>query len=129
MPAWPPACPTSASRSAGRSGLALLGTVAWTVVSNSVHSLVTALAAAAAKSGHAIHATGGQIPHAIYNHALALGFSRGFLVSAGIAVIALVLSIAAIRVKKEDLAGDPMALAASSTANLDDLDDLEPSQA
>jgi hypothetical protein len=31
----------------------------------------------------------------------------------------------AIRVKKEDLAGDPMAAA----GNLDDLDDLEPSQA
>jgi len=113
----------------GAIGLALLGTVAWTVVSNSVHSQVTALAAAAAKSGHAIHATSGQIPKAIYNHALALGFSRGFLVSAGIALIALVLSIAAIRVKKEDLAGDPMALAAASTADFDDAGDLEPSQA
>jgi hypothetical protein len=113
----------------GAIGLAVLGTVAWTVVSNSVHSQVTALAAAAAKSGHAIHATGGQIPKAIYSHALALGFSRGFLVSAGIALIALVLSIAAIRVKKEDLAGDPMALAAANTADFDDLEDLEPSQA
>ena len=113
----------------GAIGLAVLGTVAWTVVSNSVHHQVTALAAAAAKSGHAIHATGGQLPKAIYNHALALGFSRGFLVSAGIAAIALVLSIVAIRVKREDLAGDPMALAASSTADLDDAGDLEPSQA
>jgi EmrB/QacA subfamily drug resistance transporter len=116
----------------GAIGLALLGTVAWTVVANSVHSQVTALAAAAAKTGHAVHATGtGQIPRAIYNHALALGFSRGFLVSAGIAVIALVLSVVAIRVKKEDLAGDPMAAAAGATSagDLDDLDDLEPSQA
>jgi hypothetical protein len=123
----------------GAIGLAVLGTVAWTVVSNSVHSQVTALAAAAAKTGHAIHATGGgQIPRAIYNHALALGFSRGFLVSAGIAGIALVVTLAAIRVKREDLAGDPMALAtgaATSAASLDeqddldDLDDLEPSQA
>jgi len=113
----------------GAVGLAVLGTVAWTVVSNSIHSQVTALAAGAAKSGHVIHATGGQLPKAIYYHALALGFSRGFLVSAGIALIALVLSIVAIRVKKEDLAGDPMALAATSTADFDDLDDLEPSQA
>jgi len=113
----------------GAIGLAVLGTVAWTVVSNSARSQVTALAAAAAKTGHAVHATGGQIPRAIYNHALATGFSRGFLVSAGIAVIALVITLAAIRVKKEDLAGDPMALAAGTTADLDDLDDLEPSQA
>jgi len=110
----------------------VLGTVAWTVVSNSVHSQVTALAAAAAKTGHAVHATGsGQIPRAIYSHALALGFSRGFLVSAGIAVIALVLSVVAIRVKKEDLAGDPMAAATGATSSARDLDDLdfEPSQA
>jgi len=113
----------------GAIGLAVLGTVAWTVVSNSVHSQVTAAAAAAARAGHAIHATGGHIPLAIYDHALAIGFSRGFLVSAGIAVVGLVIAIAAIRVKREDLAGDPMALAAGATANLDDLDDLAASQA
>jgi EmrB/QacA subfamily drug resistance transporter len=116
----------------GAIGLAVLGTVAWTVVANSVHSQVTALAAAAAKAGRPLHATGGQLPRSIYDHALALGFSRGFLVSAGIAVLALVLSVVAIRVKREDLAGDPMALAAGNTSgvsDLDDLDDLEPSQA
>jgi hypothetical protein len=113
----------------GAIGLALLGTVAWTVVSNSIHHQATALAAAAAKTGHAVHATGGQLPKAIYDHALAMGFSRGFLVSAGIALIALVVTLAAIRVKKEDLAGDPMALAAANTADFDDLGDLEPSQA
>ena len=79
-----------------------------------------------------VQATGtGQIPRTIYSHALALGFSRGFLVSAGIAVIALVLSVVAIRVKKEDLAGDPMAAATGATSSARDLDDLdfEPSQA
>jgi hypothetical protein len=113
----------------GAIGLAVLGTVAWTVVSNSARSQVTALAAAAAKTGHAVHATGGQIPKAIYDNALAAGFSRGFLVSSGIALIALVVTLAAIRVKKEDLAGDPMALAAAGTADFDDAGDLEPSQA
>jgi hypothetical protein len=88
----------------GAIGLALLGTVAWTVVSNSIHSQVTA----AATAGHAVHATGGQIPRAIYDNALALGFSRGFLVSAGIAVIALLLSVFAIHVKREDLAGEQL---------------------
>jgi hypothetical protein len=102
----------------GAIGLAILGTVAWTVVSNTVRSSVTAAAAAAAKTGHAVHATNGQIPKAIYNHALATGFSRGFLVSAGITVLALLLSVFAIRVKREDLAGDPMALA-TATAELE----------
>jgi EmrB/QacA subfamily drug resistance transporter len=113
----------------GAIGLAVLGTVAWTVVSNSVRSQVTAAAAAAARAGHAVHATGGQIPRAIYDHALAVGFSRGFLVSAGIAVVGLVITLAAIRVKREDLAGDPIALAAAAAANVNSLDDLEPSQA
>jgi EmrB/QacA subfamily drug resistance transporter len=91
----------------GAIGLALLGTVAWTVVSNSVRSQVSALAAAAARAGHPVHATGsGQIPHAIYNHALATGFSRGFLVSAGIALLALVITLAMVRVTREDLAGE-----------------------
>jgi EmrB/QacA subfamily drug resistance transporter len=118
----------------GAIGLAVLGTVAWTVVSNSVRSQA---AAAAAKAGHALHATGGQVPRAMFDHALAAGFSRGFLVSSGIAVLALLVTLAAIRVKRADLAGDPMALAAGSAVaaepsaaelSLDD-EDLEPTQA
>ena len=121
----------------GAIGLAVLGTVAWTVVSNSVRGQLTTAAAA----GHAVHATGGQIPRAIYDHALAAGFSRGFLVSAGLAVLALVVTLAAIRVKRADLAGDPMTLAAGSAAPTEptaaelalgeepDLEGLAPSQA
>jgi hypothetical protein len=41
----------------------------------------------------------------IANHALAVGFSRGFEVSALISVIALILTLALIRVTREDLAG------------------------
>jgi EmrB/QacA subfamily drug resistance transporter len=103
----------------GAIGLALLGTVAWTVVSNSVRSQVTSAAAAAAKAGHAVHATGGQIPRTIYDSALATGFSRGFLVSAGIAVIALLLSVFAIRVKRADLAGEAPPLAPVVEAELE----------
>ncbi len=89
----------------GSIGLALLGTVAWTVVANSIHTQVSAAAAAAAKTGHAVHASGGQLPRAIYDHALAVGFSRGFLVSALIALLALVITLVAIRVTRADLAG------------------------
>ena len=64
----------------GSIGLALLGTVAWTAVANSIHSQAAAAAAAAAKSGHGLHAAAsGAIPKAIYAHALSVGFSKGFM--------------------------------------------------
>ena len=44
------------------------------------------------------------------NHALAYGFSRGFLVSAGIMLLGLIIGLVLIRVKREDLEGiNPMA--------------------
>src|SRR5215813_10644611 len=95
----------------GSIGLALLGTVAWTVVANSIHSQVSALAAAAAKAGKPVQAAGGHLPRAIYDHALSVGFSRGFLVSAGISVLAFVVALVAIRVTREDLAGAQEAMA------------------
>jgi EmrB/QacA subfamily drug resistance transporter len=89
----------------GAIGLAVLGTVAWTAVANSIRSQVTAAAAAAAKAGHPAHAPTGTVPARIYQHALAVGFGHGFLVSAGIAVLALIITLVGIRVKREDLAG------------------------
>ena len=81
----------------GSIGLALLGTVAWTVVANTArHSAEAAKAAAAtaAKAGHPVHVSAVQAKAAalaIYDHALAVGFSRGFEVSAGIMLIALIV--------------------------------------
>lgn len=44
------------------------------------------------------------------NHALAHGFSQGYIVSAGIMALALLITLFVIRVKREDLSGiDPMA--------------------
>jgi EmrB/QacA subfamily drug resistance transporter len=83
----------------GAIGLALLGTVAWTVVAHSSH----AQAAAAARAGHPAH-PGGPLAAAIYNHALATGFARGFLVAAGIALLTLIINFAVIRVRRADLA-------------------------
>jgi EmrB/QacA subfamily drug resistance transporter len=90
----------------GSIGLAVLGTVAWTAVANSIRSQATAAAAAAAKAGHhgQAHASG-TIPRSIYDHALAVGFSKGFLLSSGIALLALIVTIVTIRVRREDLAG------------------------
>jgi hypothetical protein len=60
-----------------------------------------------------VHASAAQT-HALqtqmYDHALAAGFFKGFLVSAGIAALALVITLITIRVTREDLSGvDPMA--------------------
>jgi EmrB/QacA subfamily drug resistance transporter len=95
----------------GAIGLAILGTVAWTVVANTArHSaeVAKAAAAAAANAGHSLHLTAAQAKAAqaaIYDHALATGFSRGFVVSAGIMVLSLLVAIFLIRVTREDLAG------------------------
>jgi EmrB/QacA subfamily drug resistance transporter len=103
----------------GSIGLALLGTVAWTVVANSIHAQVKAAAAAAAKAGQPIHAAaGGHLPAAIYDHALSVGFSRGFLVSSVIALLGFLVTVVMIRVKRSDLAGaqETMALATAEAA-------------
>jgi EmrB/QacA subfamily drug resistance transporter len=67
----------------GSIGLAVLGTVAWTAVANSIRSQSAAAAAAAARAGRPARAAASRtLPTAIYRHALATGFSRGFEVAA-----------------------------------------------
>jgi EmrB/QacA subfamily drug resistance transporter len=95
----------------GAIGLAILGTVAWTVVANTARNAAAAAKSAAitaAQAGHPVHLTAAQAKAAqagLYDHALATGFSRGFVVSAGIMVLALVVAIVAVRVKRDDLDG------------------------
>jgi Major Facilitator Superfamily len=80
----------NAGRQVGGSiGLAVLGTVAWTVVAGRAYA-------------HAV-AAGTASGRAAYQHALAAGFDRAFLAAAGIAVLILVVAIAAIRVRRADL--------------------------
>jgi EmrB/QacA subfamily drug resistance transporter len=95
----------------GSIGLAILGTVAWTVVANTARNSATAAHAAAAKAaaaGHAVHLSATQLAlakKAILDHSLAVGFSRGFEVSAGVALLALIITLAMIRVTRKDLEG------------------------
>jgi EmrB/QacA subfamily drug resistance transporter len=90
----------------GAIGLGILGTVAWTAVSDNVRSQLASASAAAAKAGHAVHAAAGtSLPRPILDHALAYGFSRGFMVSAGIALLGFIITVTMIRVTKQDLAG------------------------
>ena len=113
----------------GAIGLAALGTVTWTAVSNSVKHQVTQ-AAVAAGGGAGVHlpaAKAGVAPPApILHEALAVGISRGFLVAAGIVVLALVVVLVTIRVRREDLAG---ASAMPAVADTDEVRDLENSLA
>ena len=67
----------------GSIGLAVLGTVAWTVVAHSE------------AAGRAVG----------YRHALTGGFDRAFLVAAAIAVLSLVVAASVIRLRRTDLAG------------------------
>jgi EmrB/QacA subfamily drug resistance transporter len=103
----------------GAIGLALLGTVAWTTVADRVRTQVANAAAAAAKAGRPLPKPGTPLPTSIYHHALAVGFSRGFLVAAGIALLALLIAIATIRVRRQDLTGampEPQAAAPQPAA-------------
>ncbi len=91
----------------GAIGLAALGTVTWTAVANNIKHQAAVAAEAAARSGHQLPAarTDGRVPTAMLHQALAVGISRGFLVAAGIAVLALVVVVATIRVRRSDLTG------------------------
>jgi EmrB/QacA subfamily drug resistance transporter len=105
----------TAQQVGGAIGLALLGTVAWTAVANSVRTQV----AAAAKAGQPLPKPGTPPPASIYNHALTVGFPRAFEVAAGIALLALLVAIATIRVRRQELAGaapEPQQAAAQPAA-------------
>jgi len=78
-------------------GLAVLGTVAWTV---QAHSARAAQAARAASPGPPA-----TWQAAAYRHALTAGFDRAFLVAAAICVLMLVVAVTVVRVRRADLAG------------------------
>jgi EmrB/QacA subfamily drug resistance transporter len=86
----------------GSIGLAVFGTVAWTVVANSVHAQAARAAAAAARAGYPARPSQAALT-AIYHHALATGFSRAFLVASVVMLIGLIIAIVAIRVRRADL--------------------------
>jgi EmrB/QacA subfamily drug resistance transporter len=80
----------------GAIGLAALGTIAWTTVAGNLNN-----ARAAAAAGRQPPAS----PAQLVTHALATGFSRGFLAAAGIALLGLLVALATIRVRRQELTG------------------------
>jgi hypothetical protein len=78
----------------GAVGLAVIGTVAWTVFNNHVRN-------AAHGAGAALSA-----PHAgspIYDHALSAGVTRGLTIGAAAAALAFVIALVTIRVRRDEL--------------------------
>jgi hypothetical protein len=85
----------------GSIGLAVLGSIVWTVVADSAR----AARDQTVQTGHQAVAASHGAATAAYDHALVTGFSRGFVVSAGIMLAALVITLVMIRIRKADLAG------------------------
>jgi EmrB/QacA subfamily drug resistance transporter len=96
----------TAQQVGGAIGLALLGTVAWTTVADSARTQIAHTAAAAAKASRPLPKPGTPPPASIYDHALTAGFSRAFVVAAGIGLLAVLIAVATIRVRRQDLSGD-----------------------
>jgi EmrB/QacA subfamily drug resistance transporter len=90
----------------GAIGLAALGSVTWSAVAGSIKHQVATAAAAAARAGHPLPPAkpGATVPASILHEALVTGISRGFLVASGIALLALVVVLLTIRIKREDIA-------------------------
>jgi len=95
----------AAQQVGGAIGLALLGTVAWTTVADSVRTQVARAAAVATKAGKPLPKPGTAPPASIYDHALTVGFSRAFEVAAALGLLAVLIAIATIRVSRQDLSG------------------------
>jgi EmrB/QacA subfamily drug resistance transporter len=89
----------------GAIGLALLGTVAWTAVAASIKTQAAHAAAAAATAGRPLPTPGTPVPVSSYQHALAAGFAQGFVVSTGIALLALLIAAVTIRIRRQELTG------------------------
>ena len=88
----------------GALGLAVIGTVAWTVVANSTRA--QSAAALHAMSHAASPAAAARVQAAVRLHALAAGFDRAFLVAAAISLLMLVVTLTMIRVRRADLTGN-----------------------
>jgi EmrB/QacA subfamily drug resistance transporter len=97
----------------GSIGLAVVGTVAWSAVASNLKSRASAVA----KAGlHPTGPTAAQLQTKAYHHALATGFSRGYLVSAGVLAVILIIAVFMMRVSRADLSGEDLTPASEASA-------------
>ena len=82
----------------GAIGLAVLGTVAWSAVATSLRQQAAAAAHAAARAGQSLaQGSANEVAIQMRDHAITVGFVRGFEVAAGIAILAVVVVLVVIR--------------------------------
>jgi hypothetical protein len=86
----------------GAVGLAVIGGVAWTVVNKHVRDSLSHVAA-----GHNLAGHGAGPGSPIYDHALSSGVTAVLAIGAGATVLALIVTVIAIRVRREDLPDSP----------------------
>ena len=102
----------------GAIGLAIVGTVAWSAVASSRQSAAAAAAAAAQAGVHPSAAQAAALQAQAYHHALATGFSRGYLVSAGVLLLPVIIALFMMRVSRQDLSSaDPAPAGDASSPN------------
>jgi hypothetical protein len=90
----------------GAIGLAVIGTIAWTVVNSRVRTAIGHLAAGPAGDSTraaAIARPGGPL----YDQALSSGVSDALAIGAGAALLALVVTLVTIRIRRADLPSAP----------------------
>ena len=91
----------------GAVGLAVIGSVAWTIVNNHLRQSFAGVPAghAGVPAGHAVLPGTGS---SIYAHALTSGVTAALTIGAAATVLALVVTLVAIRVRREDLPDTPL---------------------
>jgi hypothetical protein len=90
----------------GAVGLAVIGSVAWSVVNRHVRDSLSHVAAAHSLAGHAAAGPGSPV----YDHALSSGVTTALTMGAGATVLALIVTVIAIRVRREDLPDSPLVM-------------------
>jgi hypothetical protein len=88
----------------GAVGLAVIGSVAWSVVNTHVRDSLSHVAAGHNLAGYA----GPGSP--VYDHALSSGVNTALTIGAGATVLALIVTLTAIRVRREDLPDSPLVM-------------------
>jgi hypothetical protein len=90
----------------GAVGLAVIGSVAWTVVNRHVRHSLSHAAAGHNLAGHNLAGPGSPV----YDHALSSGVTTALTMGAAATVLALIVTLIAIRVRRADLPDSPLVM-------------------
>src|SRR5260221_428520 len=90
----------------GAVGLAVIGSVAWTVVNRHVRDSLSHVAVGHHLAGHAAAGRGSPI----YQHALSSGVTTALTMGAGATLLALIVTVIAIPVRLQDLPDSPLVM-------------------